>query len=102
LSRATATPIRSFEPCQNGVASGFGNFELDWSTSFALHYDSARSHGMTGPEIPDPDTDQIAATKLAVDGQIEEGEIPQALCQLQADADCPDVFPFERWFLPHQ
>ena len=44
-------------------------------------------------------TDQIASTKLAVDSQIENGEIADGTRILQADAESPDVLRFERRLL---
>jgi len=40
--------------------------------------------------------DQVAAAQLAVDGEVEEGEVAQPLRQLQADPDGPDLADLER------
>jgi len=44
--------------------------------------------------------DEIAAPKLAVDGQIEKGKISGTLDQLQSDPDRPDLSEFQWGFRP--
>jgi len=44
--------------------------------------------------------DEIAAPKLAVDGQIEKGKISGTLGQLQSHPDRPDVSEFQWGFGP--
>lgn len=43
--------------------------------------------------------DEIAAPQLAVDGQIEHGEVTDRMGILQVDADGPDVLRLERGLL---
>jgi hypothetical protein len=45
--------------------------------------------------------DDITATKLAVDCQIEHGEIASAALDLELCPDRPDVFGSQRWLCPH-
>ena len=42
------------------------------------------------------------SSKLAVDGQIEEGQIPGSLCNLKPYSDGPDISESERSFLSDQ
>ena len=46
--------------------------------------------------------DEIAAPKLAVDGEIEKGEISDTLGQLQSDPDRPDLSEFQWGLRPDQ
>ncbi len=50
-------------------------------------------------DVAHPQADEIAAPKLAVDGQIEHGEVTDRMGILEVDADGPNVFGLERWLL---
>jgi hypothetical protein len=51
--------------------------------------------------VPDLEGHQIAATKLAVDAQVEQREFADAAFHLQPDAQGPDVLELERRLLPN-
>ena len=53
-----------------------------------------RSH-----DIDDLHFDQIAATKLVVDCQVEQREIAMVLGKFESNPDRPDMFRFQRTFL---
>ncbi len=44
-------------------------------------------------------TDEIAASEFAVDGQIEHGQITDRMYILKIEPNCPNVLWFEWWFL---
>ena len=46
--------------------------------------------------------DQIAGSKLAVDGKVEQRQISVTTCELQANPDCPDLLELERRFLTYE
>ena len=50
-------------------------------------------------DVADAQTDEIAAAKLAVDGQVKHGEIANGMGILKVYANGPDVFGFEGWLL---
>lgn len=43
---------------------------------------------------------QVAGSQLAVDGQVEQRQIPRFLRDLEPYPDGPDIFKSERGFLP--
>ena len=49
----------------------------------------------------DPEADEVAATQLAVDSQIEKRELAHPVFHLKAHPKCPDVLDFERGLLAH-
>jgi len=50
-------------------------------------------------DVPDLQADEVAAPKLAVDSQIEEGELSHPAFHLQANTEGPDFFDLERHLL---
>jgi hypothetical protein len=53
------------------------------------------ARGTTPPaldDIVDPEAHQIAAAQLAVDGEVEQCELPRSMIQLQPNPDSPDLF----------
>ncbi len=46
-------------------------------------------------DIPDPQLDQVARSQLAIDGQIEQRQLPSAIGKLQSNPDSPDVLELE-------
>jgi hypothetical protein len=51
-------------------------------------------------DILDPDSDNVTAAKLAVDCQIEHGEVASVTLNLELCPDRPDVFGSQRRFAP--
>jgi hypothetical protein len=49
-----------------------------------------------GGDIPDPDGDDVAAKKLAVDRQIEHREVANSAFDLELRPDRPDMFWSQR------
>jgi hypothetical protein len=49
--------------------------------------------------VANPKAHQVTATQLAVNGEIEQGKLPDVLAKLKVNADGPDIFRPER-FLP--
>ena len=47
-------------------------------------------------DVADAQADEIASAKLAVDGQVEHGEVTDGMRILEVDADGPDVLRLER------
>jgi hypothetical protein len=43
--------------------------------------------------------DQVASSKLAVNGEVEQGQFAATVSESQADPDNPDLFEFKRCFL---
>jgi hypothetical protein len=64
------------------LAGLFAQFKSDGPTGFLLSDRCAIRRIPTGSDILDPDGDDITAAKLAVDRQIEHGEIASAAFDL--------------------
>jgi hypothetical protein len=90
------------DPLQDRLARLFGYFELDGTPGFPLHDHGSRTDAPAQQHIVDPQRNEIAAAKLAVDRKVEHCEIAQTLFQLKTDADRPDLPELKRWFLPDE
>lgn len=53
-------------------------------------------------DISDTQADEVAAPKLAIDGQVEHGEVTNGMLVLKVNADRPDVLRLERWLLAYE
>lgn len=52
--------------------------------------------------IADSETNEVAAAELAIDPEVEEGQVAYPLLKLQARADGPDITDAERRLLADQ
>ncbi len=50
-------------------------------------------------DVPDLEADELTSAQLAVDPEVEEGELAYAVFHLQADSKRPDVLDLERRLL---
>lgn len=85
-----------FQPGQQARSYVAGDLELDRPPRLLLHDDRASPDLRTGDHITDPDFDQVAAAKLAVDGQIEQRTVTNASFAIEEEANCPDLLLGER------
>jgi hypothetical protein len=72
--------------------------ELDGPRCLLLHNDSAGPDLRTSDYIANPDLDQVAAAKLAVDRKIEKGAVTNAALAIKKEADSPNLF-LREWTL---
>jgi hypothetical protein len=72
---------------------------LDRSVSFLLEDECPRRHGLTVADVAYAQLHQVTSSKLGVDRQIEQGEIPAPARDLQAYTDRPNLLEFEWGFL---
>ena len=72
--------------------------ELHWLTRFRLDDDGTAANLAAQHKIADPDLHHVAATKLAVDRQIEERTIAHAPVLVEKEADSPDLPRLQRPF----
>jgi hypothetical protein len=77
-----------------------GNFKLDRSACLPLNDGSAISDPAAGADIVDLWADEIAASELAIDCEIEQGKVARSVLELEPDPDCPDILRFQRSLLP--
>jgi hypothetical protein len=52
--------------------------------------------------IADLQFDKVAATQLAIDGEVEHGQIADALFKIESNLDCTDSLKPEWRFRPYQ
>lgn len=64
-----------FDPCQDGFTRVFRQYKLDRSLGFALDDRYAFPDAVVFDEIGNGQLDQITATQLAVDGDVEQNQI---------------------------
>jgi hypothetical protein len=73
---------------------------LNWSPAARLR---RASRDLTAlDDIVDTQPDQIAATQLAIDGEIEKRKVSGSMIQLQANPDRPDFLQLQRGLLTEQ
>jgi hypothetical protein len=84
------------------VSRLLGNLELRRALGLLLHDDRSRGHVLAVRDIANPQLDQIARSKLTVDGQIEQGQVPGTVGQLKSNPNRPDVLEFEGGLLAHE
>ena len=75
-----------------------GDFELDSVALLALEHFRVDAEFSACAHVGDPQRDQIAASQLAVDRQIEECKIAALLSNLEANPNGPHVLRFQRCF----
>ena len=50
--------------------------------------------------VADPEGDEVATSKLAVDTPVEEVQLTHSVLHLKPNTECPDVLELERRLLP--
>jgi hypothetical protein len=68
----------------------------DRPAGFLLSDNCAIRRVSAGSDVLDPDRDDITATQLALDRQVEHGEVASAASDLKFRPDRPDVFGAQR------
>ena len=53
-------------------------------------------------DVTNTQADEVASAQLAVDGQVEHGQISHLVGVLQVDADRPDILGLQRGLLANQ
>jgi hypothetical protein len=90
--------IRLFDPCRDGRPGRLGQFELHRALGLPLLDHRMGQYLAAVRHIPNVQVNQIAAALLAVDRQVEDGEVANLVFVLQVDSDGPDV-PGLEWRL---
>jgi hypothetical protein len=78
------------------LAGLFAQFESDWPSRLLLPNRCAVGGVSARSDILDLDCGDVTATQLAVDRQIEHGEVPSAPFDLEFRPNRPDVFGAQR------
>jgi hypothetical protein len=79
--------VSSLQIIIDGLAGLFAQFESDGLTSFLLSDGCAIRRVAAGGDILDPGSDDVAPSKLAVDGEIEHCEVANAAFNLELRPD---------------
>ena len=90
---------RLLDPPLHGLAGHAGDLELNRALRLVLHHDGPGRDLVPVTDVPDSQADQVAASQLAVDAQVEQRELTNPVLHLQADAQRPDVLGLERRLL---
>jgi hypothetical protein len=83
------------DPDGEGLAGLFGDFELHRSMGFLLHEHGAGQQVAALGDVANPQLHEVAGAQLAVDGQIEQGQLAGIVGHLQANLDRTDFLEFE-------
>jgi hypothetical protein len=89
-------PATALKPREQGLSNRFYQLKLDGPFGLLLHDDSAIPDATTGGNVTNAHLDHVAATKLAVDGEVEECPVAQAAVLIEPETDCPYLLRFER------
>ena len=100
--KSTFPMTHHFQPCFDGIAGWLRDFELDGPAGLFLDNDGSGGNTFAVPDVGDFDRDQVAATQLAVDCQIEQCQVAFLSSKLELDPDGPDVLPFQGRFLANE
>ena len=84
--------LRRVRPIQDGCPRVLRHFELDRTPGLALDDRNPISDSAADHEVSDPQTDEIAAPELAVDREVEEGDVSQVSRKFETRSDGPDLF----------
>jgi hypothetical protein len=78
FERATAP----FKPLQQACASGLQELKLHWATSLLLDDNGTLTNASSTDQLIDLNLHEVAAAKLAVDSEVEERSIAEAVLLL--------------------
>ena len=84
--------VGDFQIVVDRLAGLFAQFKSDWPSRLLLPNRCAVGGVSARSDILDLDCDDVTATQLAVDRQIEHGEVPSTPFNLEFRPDRPDVF----------
>lgn len=79
-----------FDPSSNWLLGLLSDFKFHWPMCLSLHDHGSRKYASTLYNVENAQINQFAATTLAINGQIKQGQIAGPLHKLQFDANCPD------------
>jgi hypothetical protein len=96
---ACGREFRRGDPGRDRLAGLLGQCEPDWLAGLSLLDRGSRQGAIFVSDVTHPESDQIATAQLAVDGDVEQREVPRSLCNLKADSDCADLSELEGWLL---
>ncbi len=96
----TKSQTALLQPRGERLAGRFGQLEGNRPTGLLLDDGGAQSHAVAQVDVGNAQPDEVAAAQLAVDRDVEHGEVADATIVLEAGANGPDVLGFERRLRP--
>ena len=94
--------IRLVDPRRDGGPGRLGQLELHRPLRLSLD-DHGSGQDLIGVHhVPHPQAHQITAAQLAVDCQVEHGQVADLMFVLQVESNGPDILWLERWLLAYQ
>ncbi len=82
---------RTLDPFGDRGPSRLGDLELHRPLRLLLKDDRALGDMVAMGNVPHPKSNQVACSQLAVDRQVEQGQIADSSLKLQSNSDGPDV-----------
>ncbi len=79
----------------HNLVSLLHDLELNGPAGLPLHDSGSGPHPPIQGHIVDPERDQVTGAQLAVESEVEQGQIPDAMSDLEPDPNGPDFFDFE-------
>ena len=96
LAAAWAPQRGLLDPLLHGLARGRCDLELQRTLRIVLNHRGTGGHVVAVADVPNLEADEVAPAQLAVDSQVEEGELAHPVFHLQANMKRPDVLELER------
>jgi hypothetical protein len=84
------------KPSGQRFARWICQFEGHWSARLLLNNRSPKSHRAAQYDVADPKANQVATSQLAVDRQVEHGEVAYAMVMLKPSSNSPDMTRLQR------
>ena len=88
---SAAVGVEIGQPVADRAPSLLADLKLNRPPGLLLDHGRSIANSPGNGYVVDPQPHEVAAPKLAVDGQIEHRKIALAALQLQANTNCPDV-----------
>src|SRR5438093_13185921 len=88
------------DPCGYRIPRLLGDLELHWPLCFLLHDNRAASDVTALDHIVDAQRDQITPTQFAVDGKVEQCEVPGSISSCNRIRIAQISFSFNGGFWP--
>src|SRR5271163_1250704 len=79
------------EPCRQRFSRRFGDFKWNRAPGLLLDHCGALAQDAARGDVADPELDQIATTKLGVDGAVEERQVADPAAGFELLTDAPYV-----------
>jgi hypothetical protein len=84
------------EPASHSLMGLLRDLELNRMACLPLHHGGAGSYPPIKGYVVDPKRDEVTGSQLAVEGQVEQGQIPDLMSDLEPHSNGPDLLRLER------